>query len=43
MPYQDGGFMTELFERINAVLADRYAVEKELGAGGIVIVYLARD
>lgn len=31
------------FERLKAALADRYALERELGAGGMATVYLARD
>jgi serine/threonine protein kinase/tetratricopeptide (TPR) repeat protein len=30
-------------ERLKASLADRYAIERELGAGGMATVYLARD
>jgi serine/threonine-protein kinase len=30
-------------ERLNAALKGRYAVERELGAGGMATVYLARD
>ena len=30
-------------ERLTAVLADRYRIERELGAGGMATVYLARD
>ena len=30
-------------ERLNAALADRYRIERELGAGGMATVYLARD
>jgi serine/threonine protein kinase len=30
-------------ERIEAALADRYAIERELGSGGMATVYLARD
>jgi serine/threonine-protein kinase len=31
------------FERLKSALADRYAIERELGAGGMATVYLARD
>jgi Tol biopolymer transport system component len=31
------------FERLTAALADRYTVERELGAGGMATVYLAHD
>ena len=27
--------MTDTFERLKAALADRYAIERELGAGGM--------
>jgi len=30
-------------ERLTAALADRYAIERELGAGGMATVYLAQD
>jgi serine/threonine-protein kinase len=30
-------------DRIKTALADRYAIERELGAGGMATVYLARD
>jgi serine/threonine protein kinase len=30
-------------ERLRASLADRYAIERELGAGGMATVYLADD
>ncbi len=33
--------MTDTFERLKAALADRYAIERELGAGGMATVYLA--
>ena len=35
--------VTDTFERLKAALADRYAIEHELGAGGMAIVYLATD
>ena len=35
--------MTDTVERLKAALADRYAIERELGAGGMATVYLAED
>ena len=35
--------MTEPFDRLSRALADRYRVERELGAGGMATVYLAHD
>ena len=35
--------MTELREQIVHALADRYVIEREIGAGGMATVYLARD
>ncbi len=35
--------MTDTFERLKAALADRYAIEREVGSGGMATVYLARD
>ena len=35
--------MTSVAERLSAALADRYRVERELGAGGMATVYLAHD
>jgi serine/threonine-protein kinase len=35
--------MLENEERLRAALADRYAIEREIGAGGMATVYLARD
>jgi len=29
--------------RLSAALADRYRIERELGAGGMATVYLAQD
>ena len=34
---------TDQFERLNAALAGRYTVERELGSGGMATVYLADD
>ncbi len=35
--------MTESFAELNAALAGRYIVDRELGRGGMALVYLARD
>jgi serine/threonine-protein kinase len=35
--------MTELTQQLRTALADRYVVERELGAGGMATVYLAHD
>ncbi len=35
--------MPETFERLKHALADRYAIEEEIGAGGLATVYLAED
>ncbi len=35
--------MTQQTDRLNAALAGRYRIERELGAGGMATVYLARD
>ncbi|MEN8377041.1 MAG: protein kinase, partial [Gemmatimonadota bacterium] len=35
--------MSENTSRLSAALADRYAIERELGAGGMATVYLAED
>ncbi|MEP6591771.1 MAG: serine/threonine-protein kinase [Gemmatimonadota bacterium] len=35
--------MTDLLDRLAAALADRYTIERELGAGGMATVYLAHD
>ena len=35
--------MTDPIARLNAALEDRYAIERELGEGGMATVYLAKD
>ncbi|MEO8201027.1 MAG: protein kinase, partial [Gemmatimonadota bacterium] len=35
--------MTDALGRLTAALADRYRIERELGAGGMATVYLALD
>ncbi len=35
--------MSGITARPKAALADRYAIERELGAGGMATVYLAQD
>jgi eukaryotic-like serine/threonine-protein kinase len=35
--------MTDVLERLRTALAGRYAIERELGAGGMATVYLAED
>jgi len=35
--------MTEVMAKLSAALADRYTIERELGEGGMAIVYLAKD
>ena len=35
--------MSDTLDRLKAALADRYAVDREIGAGGMAIVYLAED
>jgi eukaryotic-like serine/threonine-protein kinase len=35
--------MSAVEDRLRAALADRYRIERELGAGGMATVYLARD
>ncbi len=35
--------MSEITARLSTALADRYAIEREIGAGGMATVYLAED
>ncbi len=35
--------MTDVLDRLKTALADRYSIERELGRGGMAIVYLAED
>ena len=35
--------MTDILDRLEGALADRYAIEHELGSGGMATVYLAHD
>jgi len=35
--------LSDLLERLRAALADRYTIERQLGAGGMATVYLAED
>ncbi len=35
--------MPDLLDRLKTALADRYAIEAELAAGGMATVYLAED
>jgi hypothetical protein len=35
--------MPDVFDRLQSALADRYAIEREIGAGSMAIVYLAEE
>ena len=35
--------MSDAITRLNAALSDRYTIERELGEGGMAMVYLAAD
>jgi len=33
--------MTDQLDRLKTALSDRYTIEREIGSGGMVVVYLA--
>ena len=35
--------MSEIIDQLNAALAGRYAIQRELGSGGMATVFLAQD
>ena len=35
--------MPDLLERLKSALGDRYAIEREVGRGGMAVVFLAED
>ncbi len=35
--------MSDLVQRLKSALADRYAIDQEVGSGGMATVYLAED
>ena len=35
--------MSDALERLGAALAEHYAIERQIGSGGMATVYLARD
>jgi serine/threonine-protein kinase len=35
--------MSDTFDRLKGALADRYAIEREIGGGGMATVYLSED
>ena len=39
----EGGELTGQLDRLTTALADRYTIERKLGAGGMATVYLAHD
>ncbi len=40
---RDQNAVPDLLDRLKTALADRYAIEREIGAGGMATVYLAED
>ena len=41
--HADSGAVSDTLETLQAALADRYGIERELGRGGMATVYLAQD
>ena len=35
--------MADLLDRLKTTLADRYVIDREIGSGGMAVVYLAED
>ncbi len=35
--------MADSFDRLKTALSDRYAIDEEIGSGGMATVYLAKD
>ena len=42
-PRESRSNVTDAFDRLKTALSDRYAIERELGSGGMATVYLAED
>jgi serine/threonine-protein kinase len=42
-PFPEADDLPDPVDRLTSALADRYQIERELGAGGMATVYLARD
>src|SRR5687768_14665566 len=40
---RSGASVSDVLERLKAALSDRYAFEREVGAGGMATVYVAED
>ncbi len=35
--------MADFLDRLRTTLADRYVIDREIGSGGMAVVYLAED